>query len=95
MGSLDDLQQVEPSPFLFAKIRNQLAISTPKTYVATSKVWLATASFVVLLLVNGWLIFRQSDLGSTSTNTLNSLVTDMHLYPTNNQPYALWSEQNY
>ncbi len=94
LGSANGLQRAEPSPFLFAKIRHRLAPARP-VYVSTRAVWLASVSFVVLIVVN-WRVAMQPVAPVRTTDAgLTSIVSDMQLYPVNNQPYSLWSAQNY
>ena len=96
LNSLDGMRQAEPSPFLFAKIRNRLATSPSVAYVPMRTVWLAIASFTLLLLLNLQIISQPSRSNSLQTNELNTVVSDMHLFPASNQLYDnLWSEQNY
>ncbi len=93
MGSLDDAQRAEPNPFLFTRIEQRLKLARPAAYVSTRMVWLAAASFALLILLNGQLI-RQK-LASPTENSLNTVVSDMQLYPTGNQLYSGWSGPNY
>lgn len=94
LGSLDGIQRAEPSPFLFAKIQNKLNARPEKTYVSRQTVWLAAASFVVLAVLNWQLVTGVSGTTKPNTGELNTVITDMHLYPTS-QPYDAWSGPNY
>ncbi|NID12255.1 hypothetical protein [Fibrivirga algicola] len=95
LGSLDGLSRAEPSPFLFAKIRNKLTDAPSSGYVPTRLVWLATASFALLAVLNWQLLQRVSGTTSPTSADLHTVVTDMHLYPSTHQLYAVWSGQNY
>ncbi|MCX6214483.1 hypothetical protein [Spirosoma sp.] len=95
LDSLDNLQRTEPNPFLFAKIRDRL-LSAPQTvYVPTRTVWLAAASFALLTLLNVHLSTQQSASTNATASALNTVVTDMQLYPATTQFYDVWSELNY
>ncbi|MFD2932370.1 hypothetical protein [Spirosoma flavum] len=95
LGSLNNIQQAEPSPFLFAKIQNRLVPVRQTVYVSTRTVWLVAASFAFLTLLN-WQVIDQSVLPITNhTKDLNTVISDMQLYPATNQLYDVWSEQNY
>lgn len=95
LGSLEGLNRTEPSPFLFSKIRNRLSVSTNTTYVPTRMVWLAASSFAVLALLNWQLVAGSAGQNRAGSTELNTVITDMHLYPASAQPYDLWSGQNY
>ncbi len=95
MGSLDGLQRAEPNPFLFAKIRNRLVTRPVTTYVPTRTVWLTAASFVLLTVVNWQVYSRLTESSQADTSALNTVVSEMNLYPTTNQLYDVWSGQNY
>ena len=95
LGSLDRLNRTEPSPFLFAKIRNRLSDSPSSAYVPMRVVWLAAASFAVLALLNWQLIAGITGQNSATNTELNTVITDMHLYPATTQLYDVWSGQNY
>lgn len=95
LGSLNGLHRAEPSPFLFAKIRNRLSADSV-VYVSTRAVWLTAASFALLLAVNWRVLNQPASSATTQATELNTVVTDMQLYPTDNQLYDnLWSGQNY
>lgn len=95
LGSIDKLNRTEPSPFLFAKIRNRLTSSQSTANVPTTLVWLMAASFVFLAVLNWQLIADVTDQRSSGSNELNTVITHMHLYPATNQLYDVWSGQNY
>ena len=92
LNSLSGMQRAEPSPFLYARIRNRLSAgATP--FVTRRGVWLAAASLVLLGLLN-WRVLHQPT-PAPNPGDLGVVVTDMQLYPTANQPYARWNERNY
>jgi len=95
LRSLDGLQRAEPRPFLFAKIRHRLSIESV-VYVSPRAVWITAVSFALLLAVN-WRVLKQpASSAITQATELNTVVTDMQLYPTDNQLYDHpWSGQNY
>ncbi|WP_375444609.1 hypothetical protein [uncultured Fibrella sp.] len=95
LGSLDGLNRTEPSPFLFARIRNRLSDSSSPAYVPARLVWLAAASFAVLALLNWQLIAGIAGQNSATGTELNTVIIDMHLYPATTQLYDVWSGQNY
>jgi len=95
LGSIDGMNRAEPGPFLYAKIQHRLKTTPTTAYVPTRTVWLAIASFALLVLLN-WRITSQSVNATPSDNpALNSVISDMQLYPDSNQPYELWSGQNF
>jgi hypothetical protein len=95
LGSLNNGQRAEPSPFLFAKIRNQLHTEPPKAYVSMRVVWGMAVSFILLLALNWQVISRIVRPEATNATDLGTVVSAMQLYPANNQLYGLWSGQNY
>ena len=95
LGSLDNIQRAEPSPFLFAKIQNRLAGESATVYLPARTAWFTVASFALLLLLNWRIISRQSAPINADATDLNTVVSDMQLYPSTNQPYDLWSGQSY
>ena len=95
LGSLDNLERAEPNPFLFAKIRNRLSTPPSKIYVSTRVVWGISASFTLLLLLNFQAINQIVTPSISKTTDLNAVVSEMQLYPANNQLYGVWSGQNY
>ncbi|MBO0947815.1 hypothetical protein [Fibrella forsythiae] len=95
MGSLDGLNRTEPSPFLFARIRNRLSTTPSTAYVPGRLVWVVAASFAVLALLNWQILAGMAGQGVQEKNELNTVITEMHLYPASNQLYDLWSGQNY
>lgn len=95
LGSLNNVQRAEPSPFLFAKIRDRLTVDPQKAYVSVRIVWGMAASFALLLTLNWQVISRSAFPNTTEASDLNAVVSDMQLYPANNQLYGLWSGQNY
>lgn len=96
LNSTDGMQRAEPDPFLFAKVRNRLTETGLVEYIPVRTVWVAITSFAMLVLLNWRVISRQWSMPAPSDSTqLNTVVSEMQLYPTTHQPYDLWSEQNY
>ena len=95
LGSLNSIQRTEPSPFLFAKIQNRLTAENTTVYLPARTLWLTVASFALLLLLNWRIVSQQVTPVSADSSELNTVVSDMKLYPATNQPYDLWSEQSY
>jgi hypothetical protein len=95
MGSLEGLQRAEPSPFLFAKIRNRLTARPALHYVPTRTIWLTAASFVLLAGVNWQVYSRFTAPPRAETNAQNTIIAEMNLYPTNTNPYNAWNGQSY
>lgn len=93
MGSLDNAQRAEPNPFLFTRIEQRLQSARPAAYVSARIVWLAAASFGLLVMLNAQSIRGQETL--PANNNLNVVVSDMQLFPTGNQLYGEWSGPNY
>ncbi|MCW3084188.1 MAG: hypothetical protein JWP12_1554 [Bacteroidetes bacterium] len=51
MDSLDQLKQAEPNPYLYAKIITKIN-AVREEYTPVKMVWLAAASFLLLVLLN-------------------------------------------
>ncbi|MEZ0607534.1 hypothetical protein ACAW74_03410 [Fibrella sp. WM1] len=81
LRSLDGLQPAEPSPFLYAKIRNRIA-APPVTYAPKRLVWLAAASFAILALLNWRLVGSSANVAGEAAS-LRALASAWQLYPTN------------
>ena len=95
LNSLIGLQRAEPNPFLFAKIQRRLTGVPVPVYLPARTVWLAAASFTLLLLLN-WRIMHQPVVDTQSERTdLSDFSKAMNLYPANNQLYDVWSGQNF
>ncbi|GAB4001173.1 hypothetical protein GCM10028807_56690 [Spirosoma daeguense] len=95
LRSTDGIERAEPSPFLYAKIRHRLFEATPSVYLPTRTVWLTATSFALLLLLNWRVVSQQASRVNTDDTELSTIVSEMQLYPATNQPYSVWSEQNY
>ncbi|ADB41114.1 hypothetical protein [Spirosoma linguale] len=95
LDSVNSLQRAEPSPFLFAKIRDRLNAASQPVYVPARTVWLAAASFTLLALLNWQLTTTPAPATTTQTTELNTVATEMQLYPATNQLYDVWNGQNY
>jgi hypothetical protein len=87
LNSTDGMERVEPSPFLFAKIRNRLQTEAPKVIISPRTVWLAVASFALLILLNWRVVDRSSNVTVSQPADLTTVVTEMNLFPTGNQLY--------
>ncbi len=86
LGSLDGIQREEASPFLFAKIRNRLTGDSGPISVPLRTVWILATSFALLLLLNWGVATTVFSSGNTDSD-LDTVITDMHLYPSTNQLY--------
>lgn len=95
LDSANSLQRTEPSPFLFAKIRDRLRTAPHPVYVPARTVWLAAASFALLALLNWQLTTTSAPATTTQATELNTVATEMQLYPATNQLYDVWNGQNY
>ncbi|SOD88062.1 hypothetical protein [Spirosoma fluviale] len=95
LDSVNDIQRTDPNPFLFAKIRDRLHSAPQPVYLSPRTVWLSVASFTLLTLLNVQLSTQWSAATNKETSTLNTVISDMQLYPATTQFYDAWSEQNY
>lgn len=95
LASTQGIQRPEPSPFLFAKIRDRLSVPPQPVYLPARTVWLAAASFALLAMLNWQLTTQRTPISPTRTTGLNSVATEMELYPATNQLYDVWNGQNY
>ncbi|MBD2702492.1 hypothetical protein IC229_17725 [Spirosoma sp. BT702] len=91
----DGIERADPSPFLYAKIRHRLFEAAPRVYLPARTVWLTATSFALLLLLNWRVVSQQVSPADADEVELSTVVSEMQLYPATNQPYSLWSEQNY
>lgn len=95
LSSLNGIQRAEPEPFLYARIRHHIDSNRSAVYVSARTVWLAAASFALLLLLNWQIVSRQPVRADSTGDALNTVVSEMQLYPASHQPYDLWSAQDY
>ena len=95
LGSLTNMQRAEPSPFLFAKIQNRFIHEQQTVYVSDKTVRTVVASFALLVFLNWQIINWLTTSNTHQVNNLNTVVSDMQLYPKTNQLYDVWSERNY
>ena len=87
LNSMEGMQRADPGPFLYAKIRNRLQTEAPAVYVSSRTVWLAVASFALLILLNWRVMDRSSNASVSQPANLTTVVTEMNLFPTGNQLY--------
>jgi hypothetical protein len=71
MDSLDGLKRAEPGPFIYSRILQRIE-GNKKEYSTGRMVWLAAASFAVLIVLN-YLVIRNavSDKNMSSTGLPN------------------------
>ena len=83
MNSLDGIQKAEPNPFLYSKILNKIS-EKANEYTPMKIVWLAAASFALLLLLN-WQALRSNHTGSKTNDksTVEELANQYQLLNTN------------
>jgi hypothetical protein len=86
MSSLDGMQPAEPAPFLYNKILNKISEKS-REYTPMKLVWLAAASFVLLILLN-WQIVRSSGKNAAgSKGSVEQLADQYQLLSTNPVSY--------
>ncbi|MGF7217965.1 hypothetical protein GGR92_004142 [Spirosoma lacussanchae] len=95
LSSADGLQRAEPGPFLFASIRNRLTDRAVPVRLPMRTVWLAAASFGLLVVLNWQAASGRFASAPANASELNTVVTDLNLYPATNQLYDVWSGPNY
>ncbi|WP_338871581.1 hypothetical protein WBJ53_25780 [Spirosoma sp. SC4-14] len=95
LGSIDGMNRAEPGPFLYAKIQHRLKVTDTTQRVPARMVWLAIASFALLVLLNWRITNRFAKDTPSGKPALNTVISEMQLYPDSNQPYELWSGQNF
>ncbi|GAB3908837.1 hypothetical protein GCM10028803_45260 [Larkinella knui] len=87
LNSAEGMQRAEPSPFLFAKIRDRLQTAAAPVYVSPVTVWLTVASFALLILLNWQVMEGPSNASVSQPADLTTVAKEMNLFPTGNQLY--------
>jgi hypothetical protein len=59
-NQLNQLNEVEVPPFLITRIRQSLQNQQRQLTWTSGRVWLVSASFVCVMLMNTWVIFNYS-----------------------------------
>jgi len=80
LESLDQLQPAEPDAFLYTKILQKIR-SVNEAYTPLKLVWLAAASFLLLLLLNVQAL--RSSIPKKNTNAVEELANGYQLLNTN------------
>ncbi len=78
MNSLDGIRQAEPSPFLFHKIM-QRAGEQPVYEISPKLIWLAAASFALLVALNIGAIKNGSSPAGSETAPMKVLAAQYQL----------------
>jgi hypothetical protein len=78
LNSTNGMTKVVPDELLFSKIQNAIK---NRNKVSTKWVWLAAASFAILLSLNSWVLFSKNSNENTSTDLIASTISK------NNQLY--------
>lgn len=86
LASLDNIRQAEPSPFLYNKILNRIS-EAREEWTPKKVVWLAAASFAILILLN-WQLLK-GRVGHAEKQYHETEVKDQtySIYPTNEISY--------
>lgn len=88
LTSTDGLQRATPSPFLYAKIWNRLNARLVDLPISGRTVWLAATALIVLIVLNWTVASQHSAATPTDTAGLQTVVSDMNLYPAPHQLYT-------
>jgi hypothetical protein len=59
MNSLDAIKRAEPGPFLYDRILSRIQAPLPE--IPMRMIWAAAASFVIILMLNIWVIRSQKE----------------------------------
>ncbi len=85
MNSLDRLKQAEPNPYLYAKIITKINAGREE-YTPLKMVWLAAASFLLLLLLN-FQVMRHTSAPPNKNAGVSELARDYQLLNTSTINY--------
>ncbi|HSZ24499.1 MAG TPA: hypothetical protein VK766_02215 [Cytophagaceae bacterium] len=86
LNSLKELGQVEPSPFLYAKILHRIEMRKKKGYAISEKVvWKTSFSFCILLIVNivSLYVFNPAESTISEERTTTSATEEDNLIADN------------
>jgi len=86
MNSLDDVKSAEANPFLYNKILNKIG-SGALEYTPIKLVWLAAASFALLVVLNFSIIKKSDSAQSNSKNEVETLANSYQLINENSINY--------
>lgn len=86
MNSLDKIQQAEANPFLYNRIMNKITAANAD-YTPARLVWLAVASFLLLLLLNFTAVKRTLTGSATEKTELSEVVSGYNLINDNSINY--------
>lgn len=87
MSSLDEVRSAEASPFLYNKILNRIN-SSKVEYTPAKLVWLAAASFLILIVLNFQAIRTNDHSNSKSEkNSVQEIASQYNLLNTNSINY--------
>ncbi len=78
MNSFDGIQSAEASPFLYNKILNKLNTNA-KEYASAKLVWLAVASFALLILLNWQTVEKSKRNFRNEKNSVKELANQYQL----------------
>jgi hypothetical protein len=84
MSSLDDVKSAEANPFLYHKVLNKISL-VKMEYTPVKLIWLAAASFILLILLNFQVI---RTLSSKNKKTeIREIASQYNLITTNSINY--------
>ena len=86
MNSLDDVKSAEANPFLYNKILNKIGSGSVE-YAPMKLVWLAAASFALLVVLNFSIIKKSDSAKSNSKNEVETLANSYQLINENSINY--------
>jgi len=86
MSSLDSIRKAEPNPFLYTRIMNKVEAAQSE-YTPARIVWLAAASFALLVLLNLTAIRSISSRESASNSDFKSVASSYNLMNDNSINY--------
>ncbi len=86
MNSLDNVKSAEANPFLYNKILNKIG-SGALEYTPIKLVWLAAASFALLVVLNFSIIKKSDSAQSNSKNEVETLANSYQLINENSINY--------
>jgi hypothetical protein len=85
LNSLQNMQKAEAGPFLYNKVMNRINVMKEES-APVKFVWLAAASFVLLILFNFRTVKTRMDYSSERAEA-NEIITGYHLLNTNTINY--------
>ncbi|CAN5402151.1 hypothetical protein BH10BAC1_BH10BAC1_01960 [soil metagenome] len=86
MNSLDDVKSAEANPFLYNKILSKISSGNVE-YTSMKLVWLAAASFALLVLLNFSIVKSKNSASKNTSTEVQTLASGYQLINENSINY--------